>query len=372
MEQKSVYNCLNCSVSFSSRKNKKFCSKNCYFLSKKKLIEKSCNICNSNFTISYRFRDKKTCSADCAKISTANSLTTKIVKQCESCNVDFKVIKSCEEKSKYCSSECFYKHKYKRESSFVFKQCESCGAEFEKRFIKRSVRFCSKSCATSSERNPMFGKIGTMTGKVAWNNGLTKSSDDRLYNAGRKISKTQKSLFEKCILSHVGEKNPMFGHTKDLHTPEQRERYSRAAVERILKGVSGYKTSHLTGIYDSKKCSKQVKFKSSWELAAMMWWDYCDDISSYDYEPQVVELPDGRRAIPDFRTNYTNGDTKIVEIKPTQIQKLKSVKEKLSLVKETLNNSGVEYELLGDREIKLMIKNLGEIFENEVKRHKDR
>lgn len=372
MEQKLVYNCLNCSVSFSSRKNKKFCCKDCYFLSKKKLIEKSCSVCSSSFTVLYRFRNKKTCSADCVKVSIAKSLTTKIVKQCESCNVDFKVIKSCKEKSKYCSSGCFYKHKYKRESTIVFKRCKACGTKFEKEFIKRSVRFCSKRCATSNERNPMFGRIGTMTGKVAWNNGLTKSSDDRLYETGRKISKVQKVLFEKGILSHVGDKNPMFGHTKDLLTLEQRERYSKAAVERILKGVSGYKTGHLTGVYDSKKCSKQIKFKSSWELAAMMWWDKHDDIISYDYEPQVLELPDGRRAIPDFRINYSNGDTKIVEIKPTQIQNLKSVKEKLSVIKETLNKIGVEYELLGDHEIKSMIKNLGEIFKNEVKRHKDR
>ena len=139
-----------------------------------------------------------------------------------------------------------------------------------------------------------------------------------------------------------------------------------------MKGVSGYKTGHLTGVYDSKKCSKQIKFKSSWELAAMMWWDKRDDIISYDYEPQVLELPDGRRAIPDFRINNSNGDTKIVEIKPTQIQNLKSVKEKLNVIKETLNKVGVEYELLGDHEIKLMIKNLGEVFKNEVKRHKDR
>ena len=150
---------------------------------------------------------------------------------------------------------------------------------------------------------------------------------------------------------------------------EQREKYSKAAIERVIRGVSGYKTGHLNGTYHCKK-SQPIKFKSSWELAAMMWWDNCEEVVSYHYEPQVITLKDGRRAIPDFRVEYSNGIIKIFEIKPTQIQQLESVKEKLNLIKETMSSSGISYELLGDKEIKLMIKDLGEDFKNEVKRHK--
>lgn len=372
MKQESVYNCVNCMNEFSSKKKKKFCRKECYFLFKKQTIEKFCFVCGVNFSVAYRFRNKKTCSIDCAKTSISKSLTTKIVKYCALCNTSFEVIKSSKDKSKYCSSDCFYKHRYNRDSKVVSRTCEGCGKDFEKEFIKRSIRFCSKSCATSKERNPMFGKVGTMTGKAAWNKGLTAKNDERLYKAGRKISKLQKKLFESGVVSKKGENNPMFGRTKDLLTFEQRERYSKAAIERVLRGVSGYKSGHLNGIYESKKCSKKIRFKSSWELAAMMWWDNCTAVDSYDYEPQVVELPDGRRAIPDFRVKYSDGTTKMFEIKPTKIQNLKSVKEKLDIVKQTLQNSGVNYELLGDVEIKSMIRELGEIFQNEIERHKNR
>ena len=372
MEQTSVYSCVNCKNEFSSRKNKKFCCKECYFLSKKRVIEKTCSVCGMNFSVVYRFRNKKTCSFDCMKISIAESLTTKVTKNCVFCNNAFEVIESCKDKSKYCSSDCFYRHKYSRNSSIVLKHCEGCGKEFKKEFIKRKVRFCSKSCATSKERNPMFGRIGSMTGRAAWNNGLTAKNDERLYESGRKISKLQKKRFESGAASNKGKNNPMYGHTKDLLTPQQRERYSKAAIERVLRGVSGYKTRHLNGIYESKKCGKEIKFKSSWELAAMMWWDNCTNVDSYDYEPQVVELPDGRRAIPDFRVKYSDGTIKIFEIKPTKIQNLKSVKEKLDIVKQTPQNSGLKYELLGDIEIKSMITELGEAFQNEIKRHKNR
>jgi len=163
----------------------------------------------------------------------------------------------------------------------------------------------------------------------------------------------------------------MFGRTNDLLTKEQRERYSKAAIQRVLKGQSGYKIGHLTGTYHTKKAGL-IRFKSSWELAAMMWWDKCENIRSYQYEPQIFNLSDGRRSIPDFKIEYVDGTTMFLEIKPSSIQLLTSVKEKLSLTRESVNSFGFSYELLGDQEIKLMIKELGEEFKNEVQRHKDR
>jgi len=161
----------------------------------------------------------------------------------------------------------------------------------------------------------------------------------------------------------------VFEKTKELTTQEQREKYSKAAIEKVIKRVAGHKAEHLNGTYDCKK-SSPIKFKSSWELAAMMWWDSCEEVLSYQYEPEIFRLKDGRRAIPDFKVEYVNGIVKIFEIKPTQIQQLESVKEKLNLVKEALNSFGISYELLGDKEIKLMIKDLGENFKNEIERHK--
>jgi len=367
--KQSSYNCKNCKIDFLSVKKKTFCCKECYFLSRKKIVTNICVVCNKQFVVPYRFREKKTCNQDCMKISISKSLTSSITKQCLNCSKAFEATKSYEKKAKYCSSDCFYHHKYERDSKIISKICEGCGKEFQKDFIKRHVRFCSKNCAFSGSRNPMYGKENGMCGKKAWNNGLTTKTDERLLNAGRKISKIQKRQFESGMRSNYGKKNPMFGKTKDLMTQEQREKYSKAAIERVISGVSGYKTGHLNGTYDCKK-SSSVKFKSSWELAAMMWWDDCEEVVSYQYEPEIVRLKDGRRAIPDFKVEYVNGAVKIFEIKPTQIQQLESVKEKLNLVKEALNSFGISYELLGDKEIKLMIKDLGENFKNEIERYK--
>lgn len=163
----------------------------------------------------------------------------------------------------------------------------------------------------------------------------------------------------------------MINQVKNLSTPEERHAYSKAVVKKALKKVFESKTNHLSGNYRSKKIDKKINFKSTWELVVMMWWDTRDDIVSYERECQSIQLNDGRQAHPNFRITYSNKTIKMIELVPTSVQNLRSVKEKLKLVKETIHDSGNEYELLGDCEIKLMIKDLGEVLKNEVQRHKN-
>lgn len=169
--------------------------------------------------------------------------------------------------------------------------------------------------------------------------------------------------------SHVGNRNPNYGNTSDTLTPEKRRKFSEAAIKRVLAGVSGYKTGHVTGIYECKKSNSPVHFKSSWELAAMMWWDTQDAIKSYEYEPLILQLSDGRAAIPDFRVIYVDGITKFFEIKPTAIQQLESVKTKLNMIRDELCIKGFEYVLLGNAEIRTMIVEVGDKFNDALKRY---
>ena len=364
-----TYICVRCGTEFQSRRaDKKYCTRACYFASRNKAVTRLCEICGVEFTTPYRFRTVRTCSSKCNGTRISQTSRKREVKQCLACGCDFEVTQSHKNERKYCSYECFL-HTRKSHQSDVILTCEGCKHQFSVSFTKSHQRFCSHSCAGMGENNSMFGKPGSMTGKPAWNRGLTTKTDDRVCALGRKISVLTKKQFQSGRRSHVGSKNPNHGHTADTLTPEKRRHFSEAAIRRVLAGQSGYKTGHVTGTYDAAK-SMPVRFKSSWELAAMMWWDLQSFIDTYEYEPEIIILSDGRRAIPDFLLHHHDGSNEFVEIKPTQIQQLPSVHEKLCLVREALKSKGYTYRLMGDDVIKPMIAILGEAYVNAINGYK--
>jgi hypothetical protein len=363
--------CQTCKIIFGShKKSKKYCSHTCY-AKRFADVTNVCLACHSEFVVAYRFRGQKTCGAKCAGLLKSQNHTREI-KNCLVCTTQFEAVQSYKDKAKYCSYDCFLTTRATRQPD-IAKICENCEIKFVVPFTKNVRRFCSKRCATSGEFNAFFGMIGSAHptfGLKAWNNGLSVETDVRLAKLGKKISVVSKEQFSTGARSHVGENNPMFGHTVDMLTPEQVENYSRAALKRVQDGVSGYKTGHLTGFYRSIK-SGLIKFKSSWELAAMMWWDSCDNVVGFQYEPFSLILDDSRRAVPDFLVSFKDERSVLYEIKPTGIQNLTEVRRRLALAEKSANARGYAYFLLGDAEIKqTMISELGIKYEDAIKRYK--
>lgn len=284
----------------------------------------------------------------------------RIVKQCLVCGHDFQVVPSYADKAKYCSYDpCFLSTRKTRRPP-VTKTCECCQCVFTVPFIRETQRFCSRRCSTSGANNGMFGRPGSMRGRAAWNRGLTCVTDERLVSSGAKISQGLKARFASGASSHHGENNPNFGHTSETLTATQRDNYSRAAIQRVMDCVSGYKTGHVTGTHHTAKSVQPVKFKSSWELVAMMYWDLQKTIVSYEYEPEVVQLPNGRRTVPDFVVKYDDGRSVVIEIKPTAIQELSKVTEKLRLTEQVLAHRGLAYVVIGNHDITSMKREIGE------------
>lgn len=361
--------CLTCKIEFTPRDiSKKYCSRTCYHKRYKAII-KNCVVCNQSFTVAYRFRGTKTCGKSCFSTLMSQCQNKKESSTCLNCKKEFDLIKSRKNSAKYCSYDCFLSTRKSRQS--IAKECEYCKKEF-KTTLAANRRFCNRSCANSGEFNGAYGKPGTMTGKIPWSKGLTKTSDERLSRLGNKLSSIAKERFSNGVSSHVGSKNPNFGNTRENLTVEKRDNFSKAAVQRILNGSSGYFRCRLTGYFEGKKSTSPVRFKSSWELAIMMLWEQQENIIRYEYEPCIIKLSDGRRSVPDFRVTYNSGMSEFVEVKPTQIQQLQSVKEKLDLTKDAIEQSGERYVLFGDSVVKAAIKTLGEKFDIEVERHKNR
>lgn len=350
---------------FNPRKpTKKFCNEKCYHSSKNRTVELICEFCNGKFSEPYRFRSKKTCSRECFS-SLMKSRSSGLKKNCGACGKEFNVSPKSSEVTKYCSYECFLSTRKTRQPKVTLK-CEGCEKEFEVPFSKSHRRFCTKSCALTGENNPRYGKPGTMRGKTAWNIGLSAKSDPRLEKLGKKLSEIAKEQFTLGLRSNKGDRNPNYGRTPESRTPQQKENYSHAAIKRILDGVSGYKTGHVTGVYNSKKCKEPVRFRSSWELVTMMFWDEQIDVESYAYEPYVFKIGENRRTIPDFLVIYSDGRREIVEIKPTQVASIPTVSEKLDLTRKLVEEAGLTYRLIGNEVINEMKKHLGERLTNEI------
>lgn len=227
------------------------------------------------------------------------------------------------------------------------------------------------NCAVCEKQ--FVGKPGPLTGKHAWNRGSTAETDERIAKIAKQNSVVFKKQFASGVRSHKGKKNPAFGRTPDTRTPESRKRYSEAAIQRVLDGVSGYQTGHVTGRYVSQKCvGGEFNFKSSWELACAMSWDADPEIQTYEYEKLGLRLSASQNTVPDFLVTKVDGQQFVVEVKPTAIQELEHIQKKINETRCALKDMNLEYHLIGNVEIKTIIENLGDDFRDAVKCYKDR
>ena len=362
--------CSHCSKPFTTHKpDKQFCANACYFASKKRDVTRPCEICSKDFTTAYRFRGNKTCSEECRRASQSRTASTRVMLTCEVCNKQYEKPELQAIGRKTCSRECYLNTCESRQPD-VTKQCEQCGNDFVVVFYRRDQRFCSRGCASTGENNGMFGKPGSLAGKPSWNHGQTAETDERIAALGQKISDGAKAAFAAGERSNAGEKNPNFGRTRNTRSSEQLENYSKAAIDRIQRGVSGVGKNRLSGIYKGEKCARAAHFKSSWELIAMMAWDLDPTIRSYAYEPTWFKLEEGRRTVPDFLVTYVDGSTCFFEIKPSHIQSLPHVKRKLDLTKIAVEITGVPYRIIGDEEIVMMQRQLGDSLDAKISKHK--
>lgn len=243
--------------------------------------------------------------------------------------------------------------------------CEGCGTVFKKKYTKRSTRFCSKSCATSGERNAMYGMTGLKSswyGKPAWNHGLTAETDIRVKNLGKKISKITKKQFEDGTRSNSGENNPNYGRTVDTRTPEQLDNYSKAALKRVKDGVScnHQYANYKRGKYVSEKTGSKMTYRSSWEQRVMICLDKDPEILTYSYESVSVRYGENyeKRYLIDFDITLKSGKRTLLEVKPTELIHKKTVQLKAAAAQAYAQNAGAEFRFCTNVDIKEWEKRL--------------
>jgi very-short-patch-repair endonuclease len=129
----------------------KFCSKECaskfYWSKRETRVKVMCQFCGKEFEVLYSKVRKgfgRFCSRECASLYRRK----RVKKICQGCGKEFEVWQSMEN-AKFCSYECYKLYGRKRGKSIKVKICSGCGQKFEveKWLVKKGFgKFCSMEC----------------------------------------------------------------------------------------------------------------------------------------------------------------------------------------------------------------------------------
>ena len=343
-------------TNFVKRKGKKFCSSKCYHISRSNIKENiKCMGCGIEF--SGILGKSRYHSLGC--FNSATKSRERVKKECLNCGVVFEVIPSRKDKALFHNYECFIDYERKGLGSTVEISCENCGKKRTVPYHHRFKRFCGYSCSNTGEYNGMFqkGHLCNWYGKHAWNHGLSSETDERLVSIGQKISILMKEKFRLGILSNKGSNNPNWGYTPSDRTLEQKERYSKAAVARILSGVikpSGF----VRGYHTSPKTGDTMAYRSSYEFRFMKCLDASPDVMTYVYEPFSLKVEDGKRYVPDFVVHYINGEECLLEVKPSCFVNDVSVQKKAEAAKKYCSRNNMTFRFITLEDIEALEEQL--------------
>lgn len=295
------------------RKTKKFCTQDCYYKSKNRMVTLTCEICETQLTKPYRHRSSKTCSRKCFSKLNGIRKRTSVKKSCESCGTKFDVNLSAKDQTQFCSYDC-YLSTCKTRQPPVEKTCEWCEKKFTVEFGRAECRrFCSKSCANSGENNAMFGVPNPMTGRDPWIKGLSKETDPRVRKMAEKISVIMADKMVNGEWKHVGFKG---------------EHYS-----------------------SPKNGNVEVYLRSSYEVKFAQMLDESDDVVCWEHEPfRIPYLFKGstHNYVPDFLINRTNNERELVEVKPAVLCDSAVVQAKESAARAWCDQSGVSFRIVSE------------------------
>lgn len=366
------YICEQCGKPFQNRKkNKKFCSVECMYENRKqkRLKENAwteeirfCQECGKSFKPVYK--PQKYCSKSCSMFVRGREKTKTNTYQtkCSWCEKEFTRILSQKGKTgDFCSVKCGEAFKRGYQDKYIKKTCPKCNKEFKCLYRKQTI-FCSYSCSKSGENHPYYGKIGPTKGMKPWVYGLTKETDGRIANLGKKISKTLKQQFKEGIKSSKGRNNPNHNETRKQkeRTPEQLERYSKASIKRVELGQVGGQCER--GEHTSSKAEGIIKYKSSYELKMLELLERDQNVTFYEYEPFSIKYTDKNRYVPDLLVYYSNKTPTLIEIKGW-INDKEQFELKKEAAEEYCRKRNMEYKVFTLKEIQQYEQQLGIINE---------
>lgn len=122
------------------------------------------------------------------------------------------------------------------------------------------------------------------------------------------------------------------------------------------------------GKFPSVKLGRMVHWESLLERDAILLFEYHPWVTNYQEQPSIEHYYDTtgkvRRYIPDFRLDFHDGGTLLIEVKPAQILAQKEVRLKYEAVAKRLVEQGKRFRILTENDIRRL-----PLFENLQRLH---
>lgn len=208
------------------------------------------------------------------------------------------------------------------------------------------------------EDNPFYGKHHTEETKQL----ISKNATGRIMaeETKQKISESTKGkIFSEETRNKISESlkgnNWNLGKRGKKASPEARDNISKAAIQRLLnndcKNVA-WKHSK-KGQYFSDKNNKEIRYESSYELAAYKILEQMSKVLSYDRCPYSIdyEFEGYRRYLPDILVAYEDGSKEIIEVKPEYELKNEKVQAKKLAGEYFCGRRGMSYTIWTEKEL---------------------
>lgn len=188
-------------------------------------------------------------------------------------------------------------------------------------------------------------------------------------HVGKVLSEETK---KKLSLLNMGSNNPNFGHTgencpnhlfgkqhlkktKNKMSIAHRQLWTEPEYQKMmLKSFS--KGGNIQGIFHSVKNSKDVSYRSSYELKFMQQLESDFDVASYQYEEVYIPYEingEERFTIPDFLVTFVDGHQELVEVKSEWCLEDKKVQLKLAAMRNYAREQSWKFNLVTEKELKI-------------------
>ena len=163
----------------------------------------------------------------------------------------------------------------------------------------------------------------------------------------KKIAKRTKELHEEGVLgSHTG----MQGKH---HSKETRKRMSEVHAQLNIDDFA-----HAEGLYFSFKSGRNLPFQSSYELEAFKILDKMSEVVQFDrcrfFINYISQKGDSRRYVPDILVKWLDGQSEVIEVKPTVFLRFPDVQLKAHAAQKYCEQNNMVYSFWTERELGLV------------------
>lgn len=240
------------------------------------------------------------------------------------------------------------------------KQCKQC-SDLVKfiRFQKGWAEFCSVSCASKYKAANGICYVNVKGWKHT-DEAKTKMSENHADFSGNKSGMKRKLDNDENFRKEISEThiNRWKSYSKDQRKIICKNMSLGVCNSEKFKSTRFHK-NHKSGYYDSKKMTRKMFYRSSWEKIVCEYLENNSNVTSFNIEPYVIEYSkhgETKYTRIDFEVSYKDGRKIIIEVKPIAFINTGNVPYKLKGYEAYAKENNLEFVLITENELKELEK----------------